>query len=108
MCRASRVTIHVFGFPDSGRRYTYEPQLTCCLLMVAKLYRTGVTSLTDDELLILDVIFSAGAMPRSLSRQYFKEQWNAEPHKLEDRALAETLRTWLKSGIISQTPYEHR
>lgn len=76
--------------------------------MPNKKYRTRDTSLTDDELLILDVMFSGGVTAPMLRRSYFVAQWNAEPHTLDDGALQETLDRLLCNGIIAQTHHQCR
>src|SRR4051812_30655548 len=71
-------------------------------------YRTHSTSLTNDELLILDAMFSKGATTPQIRRSNFLAQWNEEPHNLDDAALEEALQGLLHNGIIAQTQHECR
>lgn len=58
-------------------------------------YRTGATWLTDDQLVVLDVLFDLGAEFRLLRREQFEVQWNlGYVHALDDAALTCNLR-WL-------------
>lgn len=68
--------------------------------MPAELFRSNKTSLTDDQLLILDVLIDGGAKPSMLRQRYFSEQWNARPHSLSDDELKTTIRQWLHEGIL--------
>jgi hypothetical protein len=54
-----------------------------------------MTWLTDDQLILLDVLFDAGATLRLLRRENFLEQWNlGYAHGLDDAALECNMR-WL-------------
>ena len=75
--------------------------------MPLNLYRTHKTSLTDDQLLILDVIFDGGAKPSRLRQRYFVEQWNAPSHSLSDEQLKSTIKQWLNDGVLEARPSSH-
>ncbi|MEX0702609.1 MAG: hypothetical protein WD069_10985 [Planctomycetales bacterium] len=62
--------------------------------------RTNATTLTDDELLLLDVLFDGGAPSRLLRRESFAVQWNRESHDLDDDRLRETLQRFVDSGRL--------
>ena len=68
--------------------------------MATNLFRSNSTSLSDNELLILDVIFDGGATPSMLRQQHFVEQWSAPSHSLSDDELKSTLRRLLKSDVL--------
>lgn len=76
--------------------------------MPVPLYRTHATSLTNDDLVILDVLFHGAAIPAMLRRRHFKEQWNAEPHRLDDAALESALDRMLKDGILERGESQSR
>ena len=75
--------------------------------MPSKLYRTHKTSLTDDQLLILDVIFDGGAEPSRLRQRYFDERWNAPSHSLSDEQLKSTIKQWLNDGVLENRSSSH-
>ena len=75
--------------------------------MPSELYRTNKTSLTNDQLLILDVIFDGGARPSRLRQRYFVEQWNAPSHSLSDEQLTTTLKQWLNDGVLDVHSHDH-
>ena len=75
--------------------------------MPSNLYRTNTTSLTDDQLLILDVIFDGGAKPSMLRQRYFVEQWNAPSHSLSDDQLELTIKQWLSDGVLEARTSTH-
>lgn len=81
-----------------------EWQLIALLPMPSDLYRTSKTSLTDDELLILDVIFDGGAKPSMLRQRNFVEQWNSQSHSLTDDQLKSTIKQWLNDGVLEAHP----
>jgi hypothetical protein len=66
------------------------------------LKRTHATSLTDDELILLDVMFELRVPVRSLTRDFFREQWNCTPHQLDDVELRETIRRFYRDGLLKK------
>jgi len=69
--------------------------------MEKKVSRTFATSLTDDEIILLDVMFSGGAPFRLLRRENLNSQWNRRSHNLTDEQLRDTLQRFVKSGVMS-------
>lgn len=64
-------------------------------------YRTGKTWLTDDQLILLDVLFDKSTSLRLLRRESFMEQWNLEyTHALDDAALECNIRWLCEHGIL--------
>lgn len=65
-------------------------------------FRTGTTSLTDDELVLLDVLFGTWACPaKLLRRRSFLPQWNfGYSHDLDDRQLRATLTELWNRGLL--------
>lgn len=60
-----------------------------------------MTTLTDDELILLDVMFDGFWMrPPLLRRAIFRERWNTAEHSLSDEELRETLLRWTRSGLL--------
>ena len=68
--------------------------------MTSYLFRTNKTSLTNNQLLILDVIFDGGAKPSMLRQRYFAEQWHAPSHSLSDEQVNSTIKQWLIDGVL--------
>jgi hypothetical protein len=68
--------------------------------MRTNLKRTHTTSLTDDELILLDVMFSGGAPFRMLRQSVFTDQWNCPPHNLDDCQLGDTLDRFCSTGML--------
>lgn len=64
-------------------------------------FRTKATSLTDNELFLLDVLFESGAFARMLRRRGFQEQWNSPSHTLSDVEVKETIKRWKREGVLS-------
>ena len=64
------------------------------------LKRTYLTSLTDDELILLDCLWSAGARWELLRRESFAQEWNGESHNLDDDQLLEALRRFVGFGLL--------
>jgi hypothetical protein len=62
--------------------------------------RTYATSLTDDELILLDCLFNCNAPPGFLRREGFVEMWNFTPHNLNDDELRETIKRFVSSGML--------
>jgi len=71
-----------------------------------KLYRSLSSNLTDDELLILDVMFSYSVTYPMLRACNFVPQFNSQSHTLTDDQLKSTLRRMVADGIVE--PQEHR
>lgn len=71
-------------------------------------YRSGETSLTNDELLLLDVVFWIDATPAHLRRHGFEARWNSEPHALDDGSLLATLSQLQRDRVLIQTSQEFR
>jgi len=62
-------------------------------------FRTHSTNLTDDELLILDVMFADSVTFPMLRSCNFVLQFNAQPHSLSDDELKSTLIGFWRRGI---------
>jgi hypothetical protein len=73
--------------------------------MPCKLRRTGVTSLSDDELILLDVLFGGFAPLRLLRRSTFVDQWACPSHSLGDEELADTVNRFCETGILASEPF---
>jgi hypothetical protein len=71
--------------------------------MQREIYRTNTTSLSGDELLILDVMFDSCAAYVQLRQCNFIAQHNVPPHSLDDAALKSTLQRLLHEKIIEPT-----
>jgi hypothetical protein len=64
-------------------------------------YRTGTTWLTDDQLVLLDVLFDVSASLHLLRRENFLEQWNlGYDHGLDDAALECNIRWLCEHGAL--------
>ena len=63
------------------------------------LFRTHSTDLTEDELLILDVMFECSVTYPMLRTCNFVPQFNARPHRLDDETLKSTLVSFGRRGI---------
>jgi hypothetical protein len=64
-------------------------------------FRANVTRLTDDELILLDILFSGGTWEDVLCRDTFKEQWNlGYSHGLNDAELHVCLESLCKHGVL--------
>jgi hypothetical protein len=62
--------------------------------------RTNATSLSNDELILLDVMFWGGASYRLLRRSIFRDQWNCSPHNLDDPELKQVLKQLVRSDVL--------
>lgn len=72
-------------------------------------YRTNASSLTDSELILLDVLFDCRCEFRLLRGSVFKPQWNLPySHNLPDSQLRQTLTTLCQRGILSSTIEDRR
>jgi len=63
--------------------------------------RTGVSELTDAELIIIDIAAMDVVGRRFYRNSIFAEQWNLPPHGLDDEALVKTLDRFETEGLIS-------
>ena len=62
--------------------------------------RTHTTNLTDDELLLLDVMFNVAVIPPMLRQCNFTPQFNLPSHAINDASLDLTLSRFIEDGII--------
>lgn len=62
--------------------------------------RTHATSLTDDELILLDCLFNCDAPPAFLSREGWSELWRVSPHNLTNRKLRQAIKRLVSSGML--------
>lgn len=76
-------------------------------MIVAK-FRTHSTSLSDGELLILDVMFANHVTAPMLRHCNFEPQFYAESHSLDDNALYKALRRLRRDGVITPTDESFR
>lgn len=72
--------------------------------MSKSLYRTGVTSVSDDELRILDVMFDCGVTYPMLQIRNFYAQLCQQPHSLDDARLRSALDQMLANQILEPAP----
>lgn len=64
-------------------------------------YRTGSTWLTDDDLIVLDVMFDVRVSRACLARDGFELRWNLKySHGYNNLALAQRLRHFEEVGVI--------
>lgn len=71
-------------------------------------YRTGTTWLTDDQLVLLDVLFNGGTSLPFLDRDVFVEQWNlGYTHNLDDGQLECNIRWLCEHGVLEPFRGEH-
>jgi hypothetical protein len=68
--------------------------------MTTNLYRTGETSLTDDELLLLDVLFDKNITKSFLYRENFAVRLNARAHELFDEEVDTTIDRFCDLGYL--------
>jgi len=65
-------------------------------------YRTGRTWLSDDQLVLLDVMFDCGVCIEALRRDTFQQDFNLQyGHGLDDAALTCNLRWLCEHGVLS-------
>jgi hypothetical protein len=62
--------------------------------------RTNSTWLSDDELLLLDVLFQWSTWICLLRREGFREQWNLHPHNFNDEELRSHLDSLCTRGVL--------
>lgn len=67
--------------------------------MKRDLQRTYKTSLSDDELILLDVMFDCGANGFLLRKEYFGNQWIHPPHQMNNSKLEECLQQLVVNGL---------
>jgi hypothetical protein len=72
--------------------------------MASPLFRTHRTSLNDDELILLDVLFKWRISFAALRSANFAVQFNCDSHKLNDAQLSETLDRFCEKGILTMEP----
>jgi hypothetical protein len=64
-------------------------------------FRTNATWLSDDELVLLDVLFNAGTWVDLLTQESFHEQWNlGYSHQLNDNDLRTSVEKLCHSGVV--------
>lgn len=56
--------------------------------------------MTDDELILLDVLFDGSASFPLLRRDVFEQQWNRRSHNLSDYELVDVLTKLIKRGYL--------
>jgi hypothetical protein len=62
--------------------------------------RTHATSLTDDELILLDCLFGCGAPAQFLRREGFEDMWNFASHSLNDDDLRKTIKRFVSCEFL--------
>lgn len=72
------------------------------------LFRTYSTELTEDELLILDVMFECSVTYPMLRTCNFVPQFNAQPHSLDDETLKAKLNELKRRGITRGEDHKFR
>jgi len=71
-------------------------------------YRTNMTWLSEDDLIILDVMFDGGVPFRLLRQENFQDQWNLTySHNLADDELRWRLRRLCEQDVIGTERYEN-
>lgn len=84
------------GIPATARRPSIAD-----MFMNSPLLRTHVTSLTDDELILFDVLFEFSGSPcKFLRKLHFGEIFNYRAHSLDDDALDEALASLCERGLL--------
>jgi hypothetical protein len=66
-----------------------------------QLKRTNATSLSDDELTLLDVMFDCGVPYHMLRQCMFMDYFNREPHNLDDVQLRNVIDRFCQQGILT-------
>ncbi len=78
-----------------------EEQIMCCP------HRTGITQLTDDELLLFDFMFDKHVEQRHLERDSYAFHMNVRyNHNLDSEHLRESLAHLAAQGLVLATPRE--
>lgn len=73
----------------------------------ADIRRTGVSALTNEELLILDIAAIDGGRRRQYRHAVFSEQWNYPSHGFDDETLVQTLDRFETEGFVtSKTSFD--
>lgn len=67
--------------------------------------RTGVSKLTDAELILFDCAFNGVAGQRLFRDAVFAQQWNRTSHGLSDEALFSTFKRFEAEGLISSEAF---
>jgi len=68
--------------------------------MKTKFTRTGITELTDNELILFDVMFDCSCPVKTLRKSKFIDFFNTDSHKLSDKKLKETLKKLNENKLI--------
>ncbi len=68
-------------------------------------FRSGQTNLSEDELLILDILSKYEVSFRMLGQNGVNPCFGFKPHTMDKSTLAETIRKWLGKGIIRISEY---
>ena len=77
--------------------------------MASPLFRTHRTFLTDDELILLDVLFKWRISFEALRRDDFALGFNCDSHNLDDVQLVEALARLCEEGFLRRKPpFDHR
>ena len=76
--------------------------------MQSNRFRTHSTSLTEDELLLLDVMFDSIVYEPMLRHRNFRNQFNTRGHSLSDRVLKTTLHRLVLNELLVVTQNELR
>jgi hypothetical protein len=70
------------------------------------LYRTHCSNLTDDELILLDILFDVRCSIAFLRREVFREQFNCDSHNLDGSQLESAVERLIGEGILETS--DHR
>lgn len=77
--------------------------------MKKKLFRTGVTSLSDCGLSIVDILFDGGARVSRLLQKDFEAQWAVPAHSLSDDAVRSFLKNLVENSVLETSiKYGHQ
>ena len=68
------------------------------------LRRTHVTPLSDDELILLNVMFDCAVPLRMLQQSVFTDHWNRPSHKLNDDQLCDTMNRFCEANSLASEP----
>jgi hypothetical protein len=91
----------VAGLPATAKAAAKQPSSVAAhVTMQRDLRRTGVTDLTDDELLLFDVLFDKSAPFRLLRKSVFGDQWNCRSHNLDDDQLRDAIDRFCAAGVL--------
>jgi hypothetical protein len=70
--------------------------------------RTHSTDLTDDELILFDVMFDSRVEFKLLRRPGFTARFNYHCHNLDDEQLSATLQRFLDSGLLTTVRFKDK